>query len=59
MGPAVFCGMLGVTVFVFFLTPVFFVVLLRFGRKPAPAPASRPQHGGDTLLEDGAAPAHS
>jgi multidrug efflux pump len=59
MGTAVFCGMIGVTVFGLFLTPVFYVVLMRFGRKPAPAPASRPQHGGDTLLEDGAAPAHS
>jgi multidrug efflux pump len=38
MGTAVFAGMIGVTIFSLFLTPVFFVVLERIGaRKPAPA----------------------
>ena len=34
-GITVFSGMLGVTVFGLFLTPVFYVVLRRFGRHPA------------------------
>jgi multidrug efflux pump len=34
LGMAVFSGMLGVTLFGIFLTPVFFFTLLRFGRKP-------------------------
>ncbi len=38
MGVAVFAGMIGVTVFGLFLTPVFYVVLAKLGlRKPAPA----------------------
>lgn len=36
LGTAVFSGMLGVTLFGLFLTPVFYVVLRRFGRKPDP-----------------------
>jgi len=35
LGTAVFSGMLGVTLFGLFLTPVFYVVLRRFARKPA------------------------
>ncbi|MBM6594070.1 efflux RND transporter permease subunit [Microvirga pudoricolor] len=42
LGTAVFSGMIGVTVFGLFLTPVFYVALrllvLRFGRKPKAAP---------------------
>ena len=42
LGTAVFYGMIGVTVFGLFLTPVFYVALrllvLRFGRKPKAAP---------------------
>src|SRR5258707_4903444 len=38
MGVAVFAGMIGVTVFGLFLTPVFFVSLMRLGHKPSPAP---------------------
>ena len=34
LGTAVFSGMLGVTLFGLFLTPVFYVVLRRFARKP-------------------------
>ncbi|MBL9204531.1 MAG: multidrug efflux RND transporter permease subunit [Opitutaceae bacterium] len=38
MGVAVFAGMIGVTIFGLFLTPVFYVVLEKIGlRKPAPA----------------------
>ncbi len=35
LGTAVFAGMLGVTIFGLFLTPVFYVVLRRFAKKPA------------------------
>lgn len=35
LGTAVFSGMLGVTLFGLFLTPVFSVVLRRFGQRPA------------------------
>src|SRR3954468_8974621 len=46
MGIAVFAGMIGVTFFGLFLTPVFYVVLEKLGvRKPAPALATaEPQH---------------
>ncbi|TWT68924.1 efflux RND transporter permease subunit [Crateriforma conspicua] len=37
LGTAVFSGMLGVTIFGLFLTPVFYVVLRRFARKPVAA----------------------
>jgi len=40
MGVAVFSGMIGVTLFGLFLTPVFFVTVMRFGRRePAPVKA--------------------
>jgi multidrug efflux pump subunit AcrB len=39
LGVAVFAGMLGVTLFGVFLTPVFYEVLQRFGQQPAAAPA--------------------
>ncbi len=44
LGTAVFWGMLGVTLFGIFLTPVFFYVLQWFGTPPRPAgpPAERP-----------------
>jgi hydrophobe/amphiphile efflux-1 (HAE1) family protein len=50
MGVAVFSGMIGVTLFGLFLTPVFYVTLMKLGwkHKPAPAPApadSTPSHG--------------
>jgi hydrophobe/amphiphile efflux-1 (HAE1) family protein len=35
MGTAVFSGMIGVTVFGLFLTPIFYVVLMKLGRKKA------------------------
>jgi multidrug efflux pump len=45
MGIAVFAGMIGVTIFGLFLTPVFYVVLEKIGlRKPAPVtPVPAPQ----------------
>jgi multidrug efflux pump len=46
MGIAVFAGMIGVTVFSLFLTPLFFVLLEKIGvRKPVPpvpAPVAQP-----------------
>lgn len=48
MGVAVFSGMIGVTLFGLFLTPVFYVVLMKLGVKktaPKPAPTSAPTHG--------------
>ena len=46
LGTAVFFGMIGVTFFGLFLTPVFYVALrllvLRFARKPAASPAPAP-----------------
>ena len=48
MGVAVFSGMIGVTLFGLFLTPVFYVVLMKLGVKktsPKPAPTSTPTHG--------------
>jgi multidrug efflux pump len=42
MGTAVFSGMIGVTVFGLFLTPIFYVVLMKLGRKQAVAPAPQP-----------------
>lgn len=45
MGVAVFSGMIGVTFFGLFLTPVFYVVLEKLGfRKPAMVPLPAPQH---------------
>src|SRR5437667_10831085 len=42
MGIAVFAGMIGVTLFGLFLTPVFYVTLMKLGwrKKPAAAPQS-------------------
>ena len=40
MGIAVFCGMTGVTLFGLFLTPVFYVALMKLSHKKHPAPAA-------------------
>ena len=40
MGIAVFSGMIGVTLFGLFLTPVFYTVLMKLGLKKKPAPAA-------------------
>jgi multidrug efflux system outer membrane protein len=45
MGVAVFAGMIGVTLFGLFLTPVFYVVLMKLGWSKKPKPASRERHG--------------
>jgi multidrug efflux pump len=46
LGTAVFFGMLGVTFFGIFLTPVFYVVIRRvLERRPAPRPAVEPDAG--------------
>ncbi|MFD0893634.1 multidrug efflux RND transporter permease subunit [Luteolibacter ambystomatis] len=46
MGVAVFSGMIGVTIFGLFLTPVFYVVLEKLGiKKPKPAPAPMEDDG--------------
>jgi multidrug efflux pump len=54
MGVAVFAGMIGVTLFGLFLTPVFYVTLMKLGRKktPAPIPAAQPPLSG--LIEGSA-----
>jgi len=55
MGVAVFSGMIGVTLFGLFLTPVFYVVLMKLGFKHKPAPAPEPK--GTALGSAGAAAA--
>jgi multidrug efflux pump len=42
MGIAVFCGMIGVTLFGLFLTPVFYVTLMKLGWRKKPATQSNP-----------------
>jgi multidrug efflux pump len=42
MGVAVFSGMIGVTLFGLFLTPVFYVTLMKLGFKKRTAPAANP-----------------
>jgi len=51
MGTAVFSGMIGVTVFGLFLTPVFYVVFMKLGRKRSLASAPK----ADGSLPDGGA----
>jgi multidrug efflux pump subunit AcrB len=46
MGIAVFSGMLGVTLFGLFLTPVFFVTIETLLSRHRPAPQPRPSTGG-------------
>ena len=59
MGVAVFAGMIGVTLFGLFLTPVFYVTLMKLGgkRSSKTAPASPPPI--DPLMEGRAAAAQS
>src|SRR5262245_30333233 len=56
MGIAVFSGMIGVTLFGLFLTPVFYSLLMKLGWKRAAAPV--PKSEGE-LPGQGAAPAHA
>src|SRR5256886_1051504 len=53
MGVAVFAGMIGVTLFGLFLTPVFYVTLMKLGWRKKPAPAPEPK--GTALGSAGAA----
>ena len=46
MGTAVFSGMIGVTLFGLFLTPVFYVVIMRPGSGRRTAPAPHPKESG-------------
>src|SRR6184192_1836241 len=48
MGIAVFAGMIGVTLFGLFLTPVFYVVLMKLGWKKKPSPAAALRSAGAT-----------
>jgi len=41
LGTAVFCGMLGVTIFGLIFTPVFYVVVRKFARTPKAEPSAR------------------
>ncbi|MGH6749139.1 MAG: efflux RND transporter permease subunit [Methyloceanibacter sp.] len=41
LGTTVFCGMLGVTIFGLIFTPVFYVVVRKFARKPKAEPSGR------------------
>jgi multidrug efflux pump len=45
MGIAVFSGMIGVTLFGLFLTPVFYVTLMKLGARKRPAPQVNPANG--------------
>src|SRR6185436_5125482 len=56
MGTAVFSGMIGVTLFGLFLTPVFYVVLMKLGRRKATAP--QPQWHDSGALEATPATTH-
>lgn len=57
MGTAVFSGMIGVTLFGLFLTPVFYVVLMKLGRKRAIAKTENAAES--ELPGEGTAPAHA
>jgi multidrug efflux pump len=53
LGLAVFSGMLGVTLFGIFLTPVFFYVIQRFGRqKPAAPVTMAPEHPVEERIQE-------
>jgi multidrug efflux pump len=56
MGVAVFSGMIGVTLFGLFLTPVFYTVLMKLGWKRAASTAQKPAAH---LPGDGAEPIHA
>ncbi|MES2598021.1 MAG: efflux RND transporter permease subunit [Verrucomicrobiota bacterium] len=50
MGTAVFSGMIGVTFLGLFLTPVFYVLVMKLGRQKKPAPVSTPTDAPATAL---------
>jgi len=55
MGVAVFAGMIGVTLFGLFLTPVFYVTLMKLGRKRKTKPAAKLEAPLEGLIDGGAA----
>jgi len=55
MGTAVFSGMIGVTIFGLFLTPVFYVVFMKLGHKRSTASAPKSEN---TLPDGGAVTVH-
>lgn len=57
MGVAVFAGMIGVTLFGLFLTPVFYVTLMKLGKQKKTQPLRESQPPSPGLLHGGAAPA--
>ncbi len=57
MGVAVFAGMIGVTLFGLFLTPVFYVTLMKPGWKKKMAPIHESPNPHTTLPQAGSAPA--
>ena len=59
MGVAVFAGMIGVTLFGLFLTPVFYVTLMKLGRKQSSKPVAESQTPLNGLMEGGTASAQS
>src|SRR5437773_7199445 len=52
MGIAVFSGMIGVTLFGLFLTPVFYVTLMKLGWKKKPASAPEADHHDGAPVSD-------
>jgi multidrug efflux pump len=59
MGTAVFSGMIGVTFFGLFLTPVFYTVLMKLGRKHAAATKAKPGIEQGSLPDGGVEPAQA
>ncbi|HVV72445.1 MAG TPA: multidrug efflux RND transporter permease subunit [Verrucomicrobiae bacterium] len=59
MGIAVFSGMIGVTLFGLFLTPVFYVTLMKLSRKPQSTHALDPQPPTEGLLGSTPTPVQS
>jgi multidrug efflux pump len=57
MGTAVFSGMIGVTVFGLFLTPIFYVVLMKLGRSKTVPAQSEAKHPDRPLLDNDVSPA--
>jgi multidrug efflux pump len=55
LGTAVFFGMLGVTGFGLFLTPVFYVVIMWFKERRAKTPAPAPTQSAPPLTTETAA----
>ncbi|HLH53035.1 MAG TPA: efflux RND transporter permease subunit [Verrucomicrobiae bacterium] len=55
MGVAVFAGMIGVTLFGLFLTPVFYVTLMKLGKKRASQPVLQPEPPTSGLAHSGTA----